>query len=110
MSRSRSRFNAVAMAELLVGLQDACHTQLELADMCGLSIQTVRHYLKLLHKRKVIHVCDWSEDAKGSRTLKVFALGAGRDMPKPKPLTTAEVCARYRRRKAQEKILHMMAG
>lgn len=108
--RSSVRVNAIAIAELMVGLQDGCHTMLELADMSGLSIQTVRNYCKQLHKRKAIHVADWSEDAKGGRTLKVYELGPGDDMPKPKPQPKAEACAKWRAKQRAAKMLQMMAA
>ena len=104
------RVNAVAIANLLIGLQDGCNTMLDLADMTGLTIQTVRHYCNLFHRKGIVHICDWNEDVKGGRTLKVFALGTGKDMPKPKPLTTAQICARYRaRRKHIEMVQRMVA-
>ncbi len=105
-----SRINAIAMAELMLGLQDGCHTMIELGEMSGLSMQTVRRYLKMLHKRHVIHVADWREDAKGGRTLKVYALGTGTDMPRPKPMPQKVICARYRARKRQERLMQLMAS
>jgi len=107
---SRVRVNAVAIAELMIGLQDACHTMLELCDMTGLSIQTVRYYCGVMHRRGIVHICDWREDAKGGRTLKVFALGTGKDMPKPKPQSKSEACKRYREKMKQAKLLAMMAA
>jgi hypothetical protein len=106
----RSRINAIAIAELMIGLQDACHTMYELADMSGLAIQTVRGYCNTLHRRGIVHVADWSEDARGARTLKVFALGSGVDMPKPKPQPKTEGCRRWREKQRQQKLLHMMAA
>lgn len=104
------RVNAIAIAELMVGLQDGCHTMLELADLSGLSIQTVRNYIKQLHKRGAVHIADWREDAKGGRTLKVFELGPGKDMPKPKPRPKAESCAKWRAKQRQAKLLQRMAA
>ena len=106
----RSRINAIAIAELMIGLQDACHTMYELADMSGLAIQTVRSYCNTLHRRSVVHITDWREDAKGGRTLKVFALGYGDDMHKPKPQPKTEGCRRWREKQRQQKLLHMMAA
>jgi len=102
--------NAIAIAELMVGLQDGCHTMLELADLSGLSIQTVRNYCKQLHKRGAIFIADWSEDAHGGRTLKVYELGQGIDMPKPKPKPKAEACAKWRAKQRAAKLLQMMAS
>lgn len=97
----RVRVNAVALAHLLIGLQDACHTCHQLSDLTGLAVGTVRHYLKTLHAKGIIHICDWTEDARGNRTLKVFTLGTGKDMPKPKPAGPKAACAKYRAKQKQ---------
>jgi hypothetical protein len=94
----------------MIGLQDACHTMHELADMSGLSIGTVRNYCNTLHRKGVVHITDWREAGNGGRTLKVFALGSGTDMPKPKPQPKTEGCRRWRAKKRQERLLHMMAA
>lgn len=104
----RVRVNAVALANLLIGLQDACHTCHQLADLTGLRVGTVRHYLSTLHAKGIIHICDWSEDAKGGRTLKVFTLGSGADMSKPKPKGAKAACVKYRAKKKQLKLLTAM--
>ena len=97
----RVRVNAVAIAHLLIGLQDACHTCHQLADLTGLRVGTIRHYLKTLHAKGIIHICDWNEDARGSRTLKVYTLGSGVDMPKPKKKGAKAACAKYRAKQKQ---------
>lgn len=104
------RVNAIAITELMIGLQDGCHSMLELAEMTGLAIQTVRLYCKTMHRKKIVHIADWAEDAKGGRTLKVFALGSGKDMPKPKRKSGAEVCARYRSKQKHLAMVQAMAG
>ena len=108
--RSSVRVNAIAIAELMIGLQDACHTMWELADMSGLAIGTVRNYCNTLHRRGIVHIADWREDAKGGRTLKVFALGSGKDMPKPKPQPKTEGCRRWRAKQKAAKMLQLMAA
>ena len=105
-----TRVNALAAAHLLRGIQDGCHTLYELTEMCGLQYQTVLKYCNALHKLKVIHICDWSEDAKGGRTLRVYAMGAAPDVPKPKRLTCKEICARYRAKRKQLQMIQRMAG
>jgi hypothetical protein len=109
-ARKRSRINAIAIAEVMIGLQDACHTMWELSAMSGLAIQTVRNYCNILHRKGIVHIADWSEDVRGARTLKVFALGSGIDMPKPKPKPKVEGCRRWREKQRQQKLLHMMAA
>ncbi len=105
----RVRVNAIALANLLIGLQDACHTCHDLAELTGLRVGTVRHYLNTLHAKGIIHVCDWSEDAKGGRTLKVFTLGSGVDMPKPKPKGARVACAKYRAKQKQLKLANIFS-
>ena len=104
------RVNALAVGHMLRGIQDGCHTLYELAEMSGLQYQTVLHYCNTLHKLKVIHICDWREDVRGARTLRVYAMGDDLDAPKPKRKTDKEVCARYREKCRQLQMLQRMAG
>lgn len=105
----RVRVNAIALANLLIGLQDACHSCHELADITGLRVGTVRHYLNLFHAKGIIHICDWKEDARGSRILKVYTLGTGEDMKRPKPKGSKVACAKFRAKKKQMKLLNIFS-
>lgn len=89
------RVNAIAIAEMLKAAQEGIYTSNELVEISGLSINTVRGYMSVLHKAGVVHICDWEEDPRGNRTRKVFKLGKGKDAPKPK-LSMQEVNRRYR--------------
>lgn len=104
------RVNAMAIAELIKGIQDECHTLYELSEMSGLSYITTLKYCNVFHKAKIIHICDWAPDIKGGHTLRVYAMGAGKDAKKPSPISSKEACARYRARKKQQKLLQRMAG
>ncbi len=106
MKKKVIRVNAIAIAEMLKAAQDGIYTAFELVEMTGLSINTVRGYMNVFHKAGVIHVCDWEEDIRGNRTRKVYKLGKGKDMPKPK-MSQAEVNKRYREK---VKNLKLMAG
>ncbi len=107
---SRPRVNALALSDLLIGLQDGCHSMIELSAMTGLAIQTVRHYCNTFHRKGIVHIADWTEDKRGGRTLKVFALGTGRDMPKPAPQPKALACAKYRARRQHLRMVRAMAA
>ena len=95
MRKKVIRVNAIAIAEMLKAAQEGIYTSWELVDISGLSINTVRGYMNVLHKAGVVHVCDWEEDARGIRTRKVYKLGKGKDAVKPK-LSEQEVNRRYR--------------
>lgn len=106
----RVRVNAIALSNLLIGLQDASNTCHDLAELTGLRIGTVRHYLNIMHAKGIIHICDWNEDAKGGRTLKVFTLGSGTDMPKPPPKGPAAACAKYRAKMKQAALVNIVSS
>jgi hypothetical protein len=40
----------------------------------------------------------------------VFALGSGKDMPKPKRLTATQTCARYRAKRKHLAMVQALAG
>lgn len=106
----KPRLNAISLGNLLIGLQDGCHSMIELSEMSGLAIQSVRHYCNTFHRMGICHIADWNEDKRGGRTLKVFMLGSGTDMPKPKPKPKKEHCKQYRLKMKQKKLLHTVAS
>lgn len=103
------RVNGTAFAHLIKCLQEECYSQQELAEKCGLSTQTIRLYMKAMHKIKAVHIADWNEDVRGGRTLKVFGLGDKPDAKKPKPKTSTESCRKYREKKKMMKILNALS-
>lgn len=104
------RVNATAVSQMIRGLLDNCYTSEDFAEMSGLSIQTVRHYLKTLKKAGAVHIVDWTEDARGVRSIKVWGIGDKPDAKKPTPLTSKELCRKYREKKKQIKLLQQMTG
>lgn len=53
-----------------------------------------------------VHIHSWVREADYSRDYirAVYALGAGRDAPKPKPMSNAERCKRHKARKALPRV------
>lgn len=99
----------MAIAKMLgMLMQDA--TANELSEESGLSIQTVRRYLKELYKNNVIHIADYTEDNRGIRTVKVWAFGDNPDAKKPQRITSKEACAKYRAKMKQIKLMQQMTG
>lgn len=104
------RVNAMSIAHLVKALEEECYSYAELAEQCGFSIQTTRHYVKALHKVGVVRIVDWTEDKRGIRTVKVWGLGEGTDAKKPQPITAKEACAKYRAKMKQIKLMQQMTG
>ena len=98
------RVNAIAIAEMLKAAQEGIYTSWELVEITGLTINTVRGYMNVFHKAGVVHICDWEEDARGNRTRRVYKLGAGKDVKKPK-LSQSEVNRRYREKTKAMKLM-----
>jgi hypothetical protein len=89
------RVNAITNAQLLSKVSEGVFTTHQLSEETGLCIRTIRNYLSAMHKVGVLHITDWEEDTGGRRSLKVYKLGAGKDMPKPR-MSNAETRRRYR--------------
>lgn len=104
------RVNALAVAQMISAMCDAPQTAYELRDTSGLSIQTVRHYLKALYKAKAIHIADWTEDGRGNRTTRAFMIGNDIDAKKPQRVSAKDACAKYRAKMKQIKLMQQMTG
>lgn len=68
------------------------------------AVAAVLHSMRTLVVRQV-HICEWTRDNGHGRTYlrAVYALGDGVDAKRPRKLTNAERCARYRARTARPK-------
>lgn len=103
------RVNAMSVAMLVKDLQEECYSQAELSERCGLSIQTVRLYLKQFHKAKAIHIADWAEDVRGGRTIRIFGFGEKKDAKRPLPQSSTFSCKKYREKQKMMKILNALS-
>jgi hypothetical protein len=72
----------------------------ELADYTGLHMRTVQRYVRALrdHRPRLVRIAEWDEDAQGNRSIPLYTMGRGEDMPRPK-LTQAEKDRRYKANK-----------
>ena len=104
------RVNAIAVSQIIAALNTGAYTAFDLVDISGLSLQTVRHYLKALYKAKAIHIADWAEDGRGNRTARAFMIGNFPDAKKPQRITPKEACAKYRAKMKQIKLMQQMTG
>jgi hypothetical protein len=88
----QTKLNAVMFSMLLEELMSGPATAQGIADYTGMSVLTVQRTLRVMHRRKVIHIAAWEEDVRGAWTLRVWALGEGRDARKPPPKTSGGTC------------------
>lgn len=75
----------------------------ELSAEIGVTARNLRHYLKLLHSDRLIHVDRWECHGFGPKAP-VWGLGDFTDAPYPAPRTAAEQMRLARRRNAWSKI------
>lgn len=57
--------------------------------------------LKIPHRQGLTHIASWRRSPSGPMSP-VYRWGAGKDAPKPKPLTDAQKCKRYRKKMKTE--------
>jgi hypothetical protein len=75
----------------------------DMADRIGTPKGTVQHWIKELRACGWAHVGGWKRSDGPGGLQPIFHAGQGRDaLCKLKPLTTAEVCERYRKRTAED--------
>lgn len=109
----RPRINAIANRNLLRALVDGPCTYAELAGISGLSLQSVRTYIRHMRSDKpnhLVHVCGHLEAANGARIIQQFRWNPGaRDVTNP-AYTAAERCKRLRERQQRSLLAQCAAG
>lgn len=94
------RLNHLTFTLLLEELLSGPTTVPSLVEHCGMSHRYICQLLRTMHAKKVVHVSGWEKDSIGRVGVKVFALGAGKDAPRPRK-PRAEVNRDYRMREAR---------
>lgn len=79
------KLNSVMFSMMLEELMAGPSKAQDIVEYTGMSIITVQRTLRVMHRRKVIHIAAWEKDARGAWTMRAFALGNKKDAPKPKP-------------------------
>lgn len=87
--RKRRRLNAMAVADMVRLLQRGTPTMHQLVEASGLSIHTVRAYVKALHKAGAVHIAGWKADGRGAYVTPRWALGHADDVARPGPIEQA---------------------
>lgn len=91
------KVNALSYAQLIKYMLEGGYTCVELAELTGLHYVTVLHYTRELYKAGAARITEWRQDTRGNATVRVYTLGAGRDV-KRTPQTPAQRQARLRAR------------
>lgn len=95
--KPQNKLNAVMYAMMLEELLSGPCTAQAIAEYTGMHTLTVRETLRTMHRKGVVHIAGWEEDARGAWSIRVFGLGHGRDKPKPAPKTSGGKCKAKRR-------------
>lgn len=106
--KKQVKLNAVMFSMLIEDLLCGPCTAQDIAEHSGMHVLTVQRTLRAMYRRKVLHIASWERDAAGRMSIRVFALGSGRDAKKPiKP--RSQMNREWRARKVM-KPLTMVAG
>lgn len=107
--RPMVKIGAITNAMLMKLLLDGIYTNLEMAEMSGLSLQVVNRYTREMHRIEAAHIADWAPDTIGRMTVRIFMLGPGKDMPQPlKPTSVSN--REQRGRRAMLELIQRSAG
>lgn len=88
-------------AEMLPLVLLAPMTLTQLAERIGRDRATVRRAVQKAKAAGQVHCCGWRREKRASgEPVAVFVWGPGDDAPRPKPLTSSQKTARWRRSKS----------
>lgn len=112
MSTNKVNTTQQGVAKLLRGLMHGASVD-DLVDFTGLSVGTVRGYLRWLHREGVVRVERYEMDKRNRMSIRVYRIGEGADAKPPKrDRDTREQNSRrmkaYRERLRQQKMLRAM--
>jgi hypothetical protein len=84
IGKKQVKLNAALLAMMLQELVAGPCTGPQLAEHTGMSTITVYHTLRALHRKHLVHIAAWDTDTQGRKSVRAFAFGEGKDVPRPR--------------------------
>lgn len=109
MTKIVRKVNTVAQAHMIKLLLDGPANCNEIAEHTGLHRVTVSEYMRALHRVGAAHIHMYEKDGLGRDSIKVYALGPGKDAKRAR-LSSVARSQRNRDRKRQAQELAVAAG
>lgn len=103
MALNRHLSNVTAYVLLFQALEGGGNTE-ELHAESGLGLQTVRKFVAVAKRKKMVHIKAWDKDSMGRFTRPVYAIGNEKDAKRPPKQTSTE---RSRKRYAREHLVKL---
>lgn len=106
-----SKVKAVTQAYMMRALVKGCSTE-ELAEVTGLSLNTVYIYMRTFRRQKVVYVSKWITKPGDFHRIAVWKLRtclSEQDAPRPPKLTSSERHKRYVARLVEERVKEDLA-
>lgn len=101
---------AMTYAKLMKLLTEGTRNTRELSEAVGVHYETMRDYIRALHKEGVIHVVMWDDDARGANTIAVWMLGQEADAKQRPSKTPIQRQAAYRAKKKALMMIERLAA
>lgn len=90
---------AIAMQDIADALAIAPMSRMELNTALDYNPSRVAHYVRRMHREGLIHIVKWLKRPCGhGKFMAVFTIGPGKDAPRPKPKTRAQVSRDVRKK------------
>lgn len=103
------KINAIMQAQIIKLMLDGDHSCAELAEMTGAHYVTVLQYTRELHRAGAAHICRYEPDRLGRHNVKIYKIGAGKDVKAQKATPRERQAARRQRVDAMREQM-VMAG
>lgn len=108
MTRSRPTAHLIAFKSLIDAISSPA-SRVEVCQATGLHGITVRNTLNALVKHRLAHVAMWQWRDHGGPPLQQYQMGAGKNAPRPAPMTKRQVQLRYLERKRSADVFRPLA-
>lgn len=101
---------AMTYAKTMKLLAEGTRSAMELASDVGLHYETMKAYLRALHKEGVIHISMWEDDSRGRNSIAIWMLGEGKDAVKRPKMSYYQKNKTYRAKKRALEMIGRMAA
>lgn len=93
------KVSALTLTNLLKDLVNGPFAVREMSEHTGLHPQTIRAYLRAMHREKLVHIAGWEVAPDGRHKYPLWKFGNAKDAPRLPRVSKVEANREWRRRK-----------